>query len=358
MLKVVNNWIERYFSDEEAILLFVFLVAALAIILTLGGMLAPVIAGLIIAFLMQGMVLKCQKFGMSHILAVTLVFITFISAFMALLLVVIPNAWRQLASLINELPGMMQQGQALLMLLPEQYPGLISASHIAALTEQAANEIGRIGQAVLSSSMSSIANLVQILIYLVLVPILVFFFMKDGGMILRWWTSFLPEKRTLLNQVGTEMDGQIANYVRGKTIEILVVGVASYISFVALGLNYAALLALMVGLSVVIPYIGAAIVTLPVAMIAFFQWGWTNEFFYLMLAYGIIQALDGNVLVPLLFSEAVNLHPIAIIVAVLVFGGLWGFWGVFFAIPLATLIKAVMNAWPRALVAEATVDPS
>ena len=114
----------------------------------------------------------------------------------------------------------------------------------------------------------------------------------------------------------------------------------------------------MVGLSVVIPYIGAAIVTLPVAMIAFFQWGWTNEFFYLMLAYGIIQALDGNVLVPLLFSEAVNLHPIAIIVAVLVFGGLWGFWGVFFAIPLATLIKAVMNAWPRARVAEATVDPS
>ena len=63
--------------------------------------------------------------------------------------------------------------------------------------------------------------------------------------------------------------------------------------------------------------------------------------------YGIIQALDGNVLVPLLFSEAVNLHPVAIICAVLLFGGLWGFWGVFFAIPLATLFKAVINAWPR-----------
>jgi putative permease len=97
----------------------------------------------------------------------------------------------------------------------------------------------------------------------------------------------------------------------------------------------------------VIPYIGAAVVTLPVAIIAFFQWGWSDYFFYLMLAYGVIQALDGNVLVPLLFSEAVNLHPVAIIVAVLVFGGLWGFWGVFFAIPLATLIKAVMNAWPQ-----------
>ncbi|MEH6648415.1 MAG: AI-2E family transporter [Motiliproteus sp.] len=347
MLKVVSGWIERYFSDEEALLLFVFLAVALAIILTLGGTLAPVIAGLIIAFLMQGMVLKCQRLGMSHNPAVVLVFLAFISAFMALLLIVIPNVWRQLASLLNELPRMLREGQALLMLLPEQYPELISASTIATLIEQAAAEAGRLGQVVVSTSMSSIANLVQILIYLVLVPILVFFFMKDGGLILRWWTNFLPEKRNLLTQVGTEMDTQIANYVRGKAIEILVVGVVSYISFVFLGLNYAALLALMVGLSVVIPYIGAALVTIPVAMIAFFQWGWTNEFFYLMIAYGIIQALDGNVLVPLLFSEAVNLHPIAIILAVLVFGGVWGFWGVFFAIPLATLLKAVMNAWPK-----------
>lgn len=66
-----------------------------------------------------------------------------------------------------------------------------------------------------------------------------------------------------------------------------------------------------------------------------------------MFVYSVIQALDGNVLVPLLFSEAVNLHPIAIILSVLVFGGLWGFWGVFFAIPLATLVKALYNAWPR-----------
>lgn len=66
-----------------------------------------------------------------------------------------------------------------------------------------------------------------------------------------------------------------------------------------------------------------------------------------MAAYGIIQALDGNVLVPFLFSEVVNLHPVAIIVAVLFFGGLWGLWGVFFAIPLATLIKALLSAWPR-----------
>ena len=96
-----------------------------------------------------------------------------------------------------------------------------------------------------------------------------------------------------------------------------------------------------------IPYIGATLVTIPIALVGYVQWGLGTDFYTLIVAYLILQALDGNVLVPLLFSEAVNLHPVAIIVAVLVFGGLWGFWGVFFAIPLATLLKAIMNAWPR-----------
>ena len=110
------------------------------------------------------------------------------------------------------------------------------------------------------------------------------------------------------------------------------------------------LLALLNGVSVLVPYIGAAVVTFPVALVAYFQWGFTSDFGILMGAYFVIQALDGNALVPVLFSEVVNLHPVAIITAVLVFGGLWGFWGVFFAIPLATLVQAVLTAWPTSAV--------
>ena len=76
----------------------------------------------------------------------------------------------------------------------------------------------------------------------------------------------------------------------------------------------------------------------------------------MLVAYAILQALDGNVLVPILFSEAVNLHPVSIILAVLFFGGLWGFWGVFFAIPLATLIKALVQAWPRGESGQAEIE--
>ena len=115
------------------------------------------------------------------------------------------------------------------------------------------------------------------------------------------------------------------------------------------------LLAVFMGLQVIIPYVGATLVTFPVLGVAYYQWGLVgDDFMYLAIAYAIIQTIDGVVLVPLLFSEAVNLHPIAIIAAILLFGGLWGFWGVFFAIPLATVVKAVLTDWPR--IDEKTVE--
>ncbi|WP_415891029.1 AI-2E family transporter [Neptuniibacter sp. SY11_33] len=348
MRKIFSKWIERYFSDEEALLLFVLLGAALLVILTLGQALAPVFAGIILAFLMQGGVNRLKQLNVPHLLSVILVFLAFVGGLAALFLIVMPLAWRQAVNLFNELPGILSEIQTVLLLLPQKYPEFISEARILELIDLAAAELSQMGQLVVTFSLNSITGVMALLIYLVLVPILVFFFLKDGAVMTKWWVSFLPEKRDMMTSVWTEMDDQIANYIRGKAIEIIVVGTVTYITFIFLGINYAALLGILVGLSVLIPYIGAALVTIPVALIAFFQWGWSSEFMTLMVAYGIIQALDGNALVPLLFSEAVNLHPVAIIVAVLVFGGLWGFWGLFFAIPLATLIKAILSSWPKA----------
>ncbi len=354
MFKVLRNWVQRYFSDEEAVVMAVLLVLAFAAILTFGGMLAPVLAGLVLAFLMQGLVRTLQRLRVPQVAAVWLVFACFMGLLGVCLLVLIPLLWQQVIALFNELPGMLGKWQSLLLLLPERYPQLVSDEQVLHVIEVVRSEIGSFGQLALTFSLSSLPLLVNAMIYLVLVPILVFFFLKDGGLIARWFRGYLPRERTLITRVGREMNQQIANYIRGKVIEILICGGATYVAFIALGLNYAALLALLVGFSVVVPYVGAVVVTVPVALIALFQWGWGDQFIYLMAVYGIIQALDGNVLVPLLFAEAVNLHPVVIICAVLLFGGMWGFWGIFFAIPLATLCKALLDAWPRK---EAVVAP-
>jgi putative permease len=354
MFKVLRDWMQRYFSDEEAVVLAVLLVLAFTIVLTLGGMLAPVLAGLVLAFLMQGMVVQLERVRMPEGAAVGLVFALFMGALAVFLLVIVPLLWHQLITLFNELPGMLAKWQSLLLLLPERYPHLVSDEQVLQAIEAARGEIGKFGQWALTFSLSSLPLLVNMMIYLVLVPILVFFFLKDRRMIGRWFRGYLPRERTLITRVAEEMNRQIANYIRGKVIEIFICGAVTYIAFVTMGLNYSALLAMLVGISVVVPYVGAVVVTVPVAFIALFQWGWSDQFIYLMAVYGIIQTLDGNVLVPLLFSQTVSLHPVAIICAVLLFGGLWGFWGIFFAIPLATLFKAVLDAWPRN---EPTVAP-
>jgi len=348
MRKIFSKWIDRYFSDEEALFLFLLLAGGLLVILFLGQPLAPVIASIILAFLMQGVVDWFRRRGVGHLVAVSSVFTLFVGFVSAFLVFVLPIVWQQMVNLFNEAPRMITEVQNLLLVLPERYPDLISEAQIKQIISAAATELSQLGQWVLTFSLNSITSIITLLIYLILVPILVFFFLKDGHKLVESWAGFLPQKREMMTRVWHEMDVQIANYVRGKSIEILIVGAVSYITFALFGLNYAALLALLVGFSVVIPYIGATLVTLPVFLIGLFQWGWGSELMYLMIAYAVIQTLDGNVLVPLLFSEAVNLHPVSIIVAVLVFGSLWGFWGVFFAIPLATLVKAILNAWPRA----------
>jgi len=346
MLKVIKGWLHSYLSDQEAIVLLFILLAGFVVILTMGAMLAPASAALVFAFLLQGVVSWLERARVPHLLAVTLVFTGFLALLLLVILVVIPLVWEQVTHLLNAAPGMVREGQALLVSLPDLYPGFVSEQQVMLLVATINKHLADFGQWAFSFSLSKIPGIVALLVYLILVPILVFFFLKDKDLLLHWVAGILPRRRRLIDQVANEMNEQIANYIRGKAIEIVIVGGVSYVLFAIMGLNYSALLAVMVGFSVVVPYIGATVVTIPVALIGFFQWGLDDQLGILLVAYGIIQALDGNVLVPLLFSEAVNLHPVAIILAVLVFGGLWGFWGIFFAIPLATLFKAVMSAWP------------
>ncbi|MXR29429.1 AI-2E family transporter [Pseudomonas sp. PICF6] len=270
MFKVLRDWIQRYFSDEEAVVLAVLLFLAFTAVLTLGGMLAPVLAGMVLAYLMQGLVTTLERMRLPGAMAVGLVFALFMGVLVVFVVVIMPLLWHQLVTLFNELPGMLVKWQSLLLLLPERYPHLVSDEQVLQAIEVVRGQIGKFGQWALTFSLSSLPLLVNIMIYLVLVPILVFFFLKDREMIGRWVRGYLPRERALITRVAQEMNRQIANYIRGKVIEIFICGGVTYIGFVALGLNY----------------------------------------------------------------------------AVLLFGGLWGFWGVFFAIPLATLFKAVLDAWP------------
>lgn len=351
MFSVLERWYKRKFSDPDSLMLLLLILMVSVLLAFWGGILMPVLVAAAVAYLLDWPVTKISQLGASRTLSCSFVLFLFVTLCIMLFLGLIPVISKQGVNLATEMPQIWGQAQSWLLNLPEDYPDYIQIEYIEQMLLGINERVVGLGEQMLSASVNSLVSLGALLIYLILVPLMVFFMLKDKAVLVGNFSSLLPKERRLIKQVGSEMNTQIANYIRGKVIEIIIVGTVSAVTFALLDLRYALLLGVLVGLSVLIPYIGAAVVTLPVLIVALFQWGLTAEFWYVFIAYSIIQALDGNLLVPLLFSEAVSLHPLYIIIAVLFFGGLWGFWGVFFAIPLATLVKAVVNAWstPRGL---------
>jgi putative permease len=345
MLQIFRNWIQRYFSDPQVLILGLLLVFGFVFVFYLGQILLPVFISVVIAYLLEGIVAWLRRFRMPRFAAVLVVFLGFLTCLLILSIWLLPMLSRQIVQLLQDLPVMIANGQKELMHLPEKYPEFISVEQIRQIIDYLTTELTRAGQYLLSISLASVRGLITFLVYMILVPLLIFFFLKDKRLIIEWLKGFLPEERRLAGEVWQEVNYQIGNYVRGKIWEILIVWGVSYLTFKLLGLPFAMLLSLFVGISVLVPYIGATVMFLPVGLIAFLEWGVGSELATTLIALAIIQALDGNLLVPLLLSGVVNLHPVAIIVAVLLFGGLWGIWGLFFAIPLATLFHAVVKAW-------------
>ena len=304
-MHAVKDWLKRQLSNPQVVSLALVLFAVWIIITFFAGTLAPVLVAVVLAYLLEGPVAVLQqRTRLPRWLSVTVVWASFCAGSLAALVLLLPMLSRQATQVVQEVPVIIGNIQAYLMTLPEKYPSMVSPKQIEEVMLSAGDYVAEFRQFVLSNSVVVGVGLLYIAVYVVLVPLLMFFLLKDKSSIQAWFRGFLPDDIGLLRRVWGDVDRQLANYVRGKFVEIIIVWVTAFATFMLLGLNYAMLLSALVGFSV---------------------------------------------LVPLLFSEAVDLHPVAIIVAVLFFGGIWGFWGVFFAIPLATVVNAIINAWPERL---------
>ena len=346
MLEEINNLLRKIFSNEETLVFSLLVVAAFLILFFFGNILTPFLVSIIFAYLLLGMQNRMQSYGLGQSLAFVLTYSFFLLLGLALMIWLIPVVYQQLQSLILEIPKWVNSLMLFAQEIPGKYPDLVSSDQITSFLQSLSGQITSISQDFLKASITGIQNTLAVAVNIILLPILVFFFLYDRKAIISGFLSILPKERMMLKSIWVEMDGQLSNYARGKAIEIVIVGSLAAVIFLYFGLEYVALLSVLVGFSVLIPYLGAFIVTLPVAAVGLLQFNLTFEFWLLMGSYLALQILDGNLLVPLLFSDAVKLHPVAIILAVFIFGSLFGFWGVFFAIPIATLIKAIWNAWP------------
>ncbi|MFL2699071.1 MAG: AI-2E family transporter [Gammaproteobacteria bacterium] len=349
MLNELNKVLKKIFSNEETIVFSLGILLFFIIISYFGSILTPFLISVVVAYLLVGLQKKIQSYNVGENVSLIITFSIFIITGAALIVWLVPLLYIQLQAFVLDVPNLFNNFLDFMSDLPAKFPELVSSEQIAVFFQAVSEEISVIAQNIVKSSISGIQSTITILLYIILFPILVFFFLFDRKNIINGALKIIPGKREMFSNVWSEMDIQLSNYVRGKTIEIFIVGIVAAIIFSSLGLKYSALLSVLVGLSVIIPYVGAFLVTIPVVIVGLLQFGLGTQFYLLVGLYLLLQALDGNLLVPLIFSETVKLHPVVIILAVFIFGSMFGFWGVFFSIPIATFIKAVWNAWPSSI---------
>ena len=346
MFEQLNKVLKNIFNNEETIIFSLAILLFFLVISFFGSILTPFIISMVVAYLLVGMQKKIQSYDVSANVSLIITFSVFIITGAALLIWLVPLLYIQLQAFILDVPNLINNFLDFVSGLPAKFPDLVSSEQISIFFQAVSEEASVIAQNIVKSSISGIQSAITFLLYIILFPILVYFFLFDRKNIIDGFIKIIPGKRQMLTNIWAEMDIQLSNYVRGKTIEIFIVGIAAAIIFVSLGLKYSALLSVLVGLSVIIPFVGAFLVTIPIVIVGLLQFGLSTEFYLLIGLYLLLQALDGNLLVPIIFSETVKLHPVVIILAVFIFGSMFGFWGVFFSIPIATFIKAVWNAWP------------
>ncbi|GMQ99570.1 MAG: AI-2E family transporter [Zetaproteobacteria bacterium] len=359
-MQAIKTWVDRQLADTEMVALMASLLVLFGLLALFGDTLAPVLVAIALAYVLDGVMDLLGRCRVPRLISIFLVGAGAILFILFALLAVVPLLSEQVGRLVSQAPHYVSTLRDSLHTLQDQYASWINPDYVQRLASLVVGKLQEWGAAVFSFSLASIPGLITLLVYVVLVPVLVFFLLKDKGVLIAWGQRFLPRHRVLLNRVWGEVDIQIGNYIRGKFWEMFVVGVVTWLVLLWCGHQYAPLLGALTGISVWIPFVGAAVVTIPVVLLSFFQWGVSDATLYALIAYGVVQALDANLLVPWLFSEVVNIHPIAIIVAILVFGSLWGVLGIFIAIPMAALVQSVLQVMmgrkPPGMIAEDTQE--
>jgi putative permease len=347
MIKLIKDWYTDNFTDPNQVSLALVLIFSIIVTYILVQTIAPILVAIVLAYMLEGLVQHLIKITKAtRHFSVIVVFFLFLIISILTLFMLLPLLLDQLTLLVKSLPEIFNKSKQLILGLYDENE-YIPKDYIDNIFLGLQGETSKLGNSIFTFSLASAGGLFAIIVYAILVPIMIFFMLFDKETINSWIARFFPKKLELTRRAYSELNLKIGNYIRCKFIEIMIVWISSFILFFALGLNYSLLLSFLCGLSVIIPYVGMIAVTIPIILVAYFQWALGSEFWYVIIGHLLIQAVDGNVVVPILFSDAVNIHPFAILLSILFFGSVWGIWGVFFAIPLAVLISTILNVWPE-----------
>ena len=300
MIPQLHSKLQKFFSNPELNILMVTLpIMALVTWLVLLYS-TPLFVGALLAYLLEGIITRLEKLGCRRDIAISGVLVFAILTLLMTILFAFPRFISQLGDLLKQLPEGASLVDRLATSVNQALPSALKVNP-ETWAESARDILGGSGENFLNNTLSHAVGFFTVIIYCVLMPLMLFFLLRDKKIIIAWFGKYLPHNR-IFRELYENVDEQFGAYIRGKLIEAAIVGFASAFIFILFDLNYAFSLSVLVGLSVIIPFVGAVAVTVPIILVAYFQFGLETIFFKIMIVYLIIQIIDSQILVPILFS--------------------------------------------------------
>ncbi|SFE07646.1 AI-2E family transporter [Roseivivax sediminis] len=324
-----------------------------AIVLTvvlwvMGDVLLPFILGAAIAYFLDPLADKLERLGASRAMATAIITICAILIFIVAALLVIPTLVQQTTQLIQTAPELFRNLQDF---LAQRFPQVLAEDSVFRETMTSLGEtIRQKGGELIQTALTSAASLVSILLLFVIVPVVAVYLLLDWDRMVARIDELLPrEHAPTIRQLAHDIDDTLAGFIRGMGTVCLILGAYYALALMAVGLQFGLVVGVIAGLLTFIPYVGAIVGGALAIGLAFFQfWGDWLWIAAVAAIFQIGQVIEGNVLTPKLVGDSVGLHPVWLLLAMSVFGTLFGFVGLLVAVPVA----AVLGVVARFLVAQ------
>ena len=322
--------------------------AFLVLLWFLGDVILPFVLGGAIAYCLDPIADRLERAGASRTLAVATITIVAILIFVLLILLVIPTLMQQTAQLIDTAPDLFERLQNF---LTQRFPSLMdSESTIRQQLLAIGEAIQSKGGELVNGLVSSALGLINVIVLLIVVPVVAFYLLLDWDNMVAKVDELLPRDHApTVRQLARDMDKTLASFIRGQGTVCLILGTYYAIALMLAGLKFGLIVGFIAGLITFIPYVGALVGGVLAVGLALFQfWGGDGSGDTNWLRIGIVagifmfgQFIEGNVLTPKLVGNSVGLHPVWLLLALSVFGSLFGFVGMLVAVPVAAMLGVI-----------------
>ncbi|MCB1404963.1 MAG: AI-2E family transporter [Rhodobacteraceae bacterium] len=319
----------------------------------LGNVIMPFILGMAVAYFLDPVADRLQQMGMNRVFATVTISVAMALLFVIGVLLIVPLLIEQTRSLAGIAPQLFEQ---LTTLLTERFPSLMDADSTVRQSLRSLGEaIQSRGGEVVNAVLGSAASVLNIAMILIVVPVVAFYMLLDWDPMVARIDALLPrEHAPVIRDVAREINRTVASFIRGMGSVCLVMGVFYAVALMAVGLQFGLVIGAVAGLVTFIPYVGAILGGVLAIGLALFQfWGDWLSVGLVAAVFVAGQMIEGNVLTPKLVGRSVGLHPVWLILALAVFGSLFGFVGMLVAVPVAASMGVVIRRATQAYLASA-----